>query len=107
MLKLIPLCPARPPSRFLNGSDEERISMLKLIPHIPNASWVIKQSVGTVPVIVGTKLKTTFYQTDRWVLVWRGQRGGQASWRVKWGAQCLSVWAPSSRFNSVRQIGVW
>lgn len=39
--------------------------MLKLIPHIPNASWVIKQSVGTVPVILGNKLKTTFYRTDR------------------------------------------
>ncbi|KAI8473367.1 MAG: hypothetical protein J3K34DRAFT_411148, partial [Monoraphidium minutum] len=41
--------------------------MLKLIPHIPNASWVIKQSVGTVPVIVGSKLKTTFYRTERYV----------------------------------------
>jgi hypothetical protein len=51
--------------RFLNGTDEERVSMFKLIPHIPNASWVIKQSVGTVPVILGNKLKTTYYQTDR------------------------------------------
>jgi len=49
--------------------------MLKLIPHIPNASWVIKQSVGTVPVILGNKLKTTFYRTDRCV--------------VGWGAGCL------------------
>lgn len=41
--------------------------MLKLIPHLPNASWVIKQSVGTVPVILGNKLKTTYYRTDRYL----------------------------------------
>jgi hypothetical protein len=53
--------------RFLNASDQERTSMLKLIPGIAEGSWVIKQSVGTVPVIVGTKLKTTYYQTDRYL----------------------------------------
>jgi hypothetical protein len=57
--------PPIPPPSFLNGTEAERVSMLKLIPHIPNASWVIKQSVGTVPVILGNKLKTTFYRTDR------------------------------------------
>ena len=60
-----PLSPPPSPGRFLHGSDEQRTAMLKLIPHIPNASWVIKQSVGTVPVILGTKLKTSFYRTDR------------------------------------------
>ena len=53
--------------RFLNASDQERTSMLKLIPGIAEGSWVIKQSVGTVPVIVGTKLKTTYYQMDRYI----------------------------------------
>jgi hypothetical protein len=41
--------------------------MLKLIPCIAEGSWVIKQSVGTVPVIVGTKLATSYYQTERYL----------------------------------------
>eukprot|EP00878_Enallax_costatus_P035281 GHUV01039297.1.p1 GENE.GHUV01039297.1~~GHUV01039297.1.p1 ORF type:complete len:470 (+),score=179.62 GHUV01039297.1:235-1644(+) len=53
--------------RFLHGGDETRTSMFKLIPHIAEGSWVIKQSVGTVPVIMGTKLKTVYYQTDRYI----------------------------------------
>jgi hypothetical protein len=39
--------------RFLNGTTEERNKMLKLIPHIADGSWMIKQSVGTTPVILG------------------------------------------------------
>eukprot|EP00882_Tetradesmus_deserticola_P016640 GHRQ01017780.1.p1 GENE.GHRQ01017780.1~~GHRQ01017780.1.p1 ORF type:complete len:445 (+),score=238.81 GHRQ01017780.1:224-1558(+) len=53
--------------RFLHGDDATRTSMFKLIPHIAEGSWVIKQSVGTVPVILGNKLKTMYYQTDRYV----------------------------------------
>jgi hypothetical protein len=53
--------------RFLHAGDEERTSMLKLIPCIAEGSWVIKQSVGTVPVIVGTKLATSYYQTERYL----------------------------------------
>jgi hypothetical protein len=41
--------------------------MFKLIPHIAEGSWVIKQSVGTVPVILGNKLQTVYYQTDRYI----------------------------------------
>lgn len=43
-------------SRFLHGSDEERNSMFKLIPHCAKGSWVVSQSVGTTPVILGRKL---------------------------------------------------
>lgn len=53
--------------RFLHGGDDTRTSMFKLIPHIAEGSWVIKQSVGTVPVILGNKLKTVYYQTDRYI----------------------------------------
>lgn len=53
--------------RFLRGSAATRTSMLKLIPHIAEGSWVIKQSVGSVPVIVGTKLQTVYYETDRYI----------------------------------------
>lgn len=53
--------------RFLHGADDTRTSMFKLIPHIAEGSWVIKQSVGAVPVILGNKLKTVYYQTDRYI----------------------------------------
>jgi hypothetical protein len=42
-----------PNTRFLNGTTEERNKMLKLIPHIADGSWMIKQSVGSTPVILG------------------------------------------------------
>ena len=48
--------------RYLSAPEGERSSMLKLIPHIAEGSWVIKQSVGTVPVIVGTKLRTSYHR---------------------------------------------
>lgn len=51
--------------RFVYGSDEERNKMLKLIPHIAQGSWMIKQSVGSTPAILGKALKTTYYQTDK------------------------------------------
>eukprot|EP00775_Hariotina_reticulata_P008904 gene8904-9081_t len=53
--------------RFLHGGQATRTAMLKLVPHIAEGSWVIKQSVGTVPVIVGNKLRTVYYQTDRYI----------------------------------------
>jgi hypothetical protein len=53
--------------RFLHGSPQTRQAMFKLIPHIAEGSWVIKQSVGTVPVILGNKLQTVYYQTDRYI----------------------------------------
>ncbi len=39
--------------RFINGDDATRNLMLKLIPHIADGSWVVRQSVGTTPVITG------------------------------------------------------
>ena len=40
--------------------------MFKLIPHIADGSWLIKQSVGTTPVIMGNKLRTTYHATRRY-----------------------------------------
>lgn len=56
-------------SRFLHGSDEERNGMFKLIPHCAKGSWVVSQSVGTTPVILGRKLATTYHQCDRYIEV--------------------------------------
>jgi hypothetical protein len=36
--------------------------MFKLIPHIADGSWVIKQSVGTTPVLLGNKLQTKYFR---------------------------------------------
>jgi hypothetical protein len=53
--------------RFLNGTSATRNLMLKLIPHIADGSWVIKQSVGTMPVITGKALKTTYHTTKQYI----------------------------------------
>ena len=53
-------------AEFINGTgaeaDKIRNTKLKLIPHISRGSWVIKQSVGTTPVILGTKLTTKYFR---------------------------------------------
>jgi hypothetical protein len=55
--------------RFLHGNDAERSSLFKMIPRIAEGSWVVKQSVGTTPVIVGRKLTTTYHITPKYVEV--------------------------------------
>eukprot|EP00879_Flechtneria_rotunda_P028994 GHRR01031245.1.p1 GENE.GHRR01031245.1~~GHRR01031245.1.p1 ORF type:complete len:234 (+),score=54.30 GHRR01031245.1:116-817(+) len=54
-------------ARFLHASDSERSSMFKMIPHIQTGPWLLKQTVGCTPCIVGRKLATTYYVTDRYV----------------------------------------
>jgi len=53
--------------KFLNGSAATRNLMLKLIPHIADGSWVIKQSVGTTPVITGKALQTSYHVTKQYI----------------------------------------
>lgn len=36
--------------------------MLKLIPSVPQGSWIIKQTVGSTPVLLGTKIATTYHR---------------------------------------------
>ncbi|GIM10649.1 hypothetical protein Vretimale_14246 [Volvox reticuliferus] len=55
--------------KFVYGSDETRNKILKLVPHIANGSWMIKQSVGTTPVIIGKALKTTYHCTPTYIEV--------------------------------------
>lgn len=45
----LPVCSRR----FITGDTPTRNLMLKLIPHIADGSWVVKNSVGTKPVITG------------------------------------------------------
>ncbi|KAG2425268.1 hypothetical protein HXX76_013850 [Chlamydomonas incerta] len=55
--------------KFVYGTDEERNKVLKLIPHIASGSWMIKQSVGTTPVILGKALKVSYHCTPTYIEV--------------------------------------
>ena len=56
-------------ARFLDGDDEiayqRRCRKLKLIPSVPEGSWFVKNMVGQTPVILGTKLKTSFHRYNK------------------------------------------
>eukprot|EP01026_Neomeris_dumetosa_P029487 TRINITY_DN23906_c0_g2_i1.p3 TRINITY_DN23906_c0_g2~~TRINITY_DN23906_c0_g2_i1.p3 ORF type:complete len:258 (+),score=32.85 TRINITY_DN23906_c0_g2_i1:248-1021(+) len=53
-------------AKFLAGDSEEdddkRNSRFRLIPHIVEGSWILRQSVGTTPVMIGKKLKTSYHR---------------------------------------------
>lgn len=57
-------------TEFLSGdgleADKIRNTRFKLIPNISQGSWIIKQSVGTTPVILGQKLRTQYYRGERY-----------------------------------------
>ncbi|KAL3133701.1 hypothetical protein ABBQ32_008199 [Trebouxia sp. C0010 RCD-2024] len=58
---------------FLEGdlddasANSKRHNMLKLIPSVPQGSWIIKQSVGSTPVLLGNKISTTYHRGPRWL----------------------------------------
>lgn len=56
-------------ARFLAGTDEQRNGKFKLIPRIAEGSWVIKQSVGTTPVILGRKLTASYHRGPNYMEV--------------------------------------
>ena len=43
-------------------ADARRNIKFKLIPKVPTGSWVVRQSVGTTPVLLGQKLKTKYFR---------------------------------------------
>ena len=47
--------------RFLEGSDSERKSKLKIIPSVIEGPWLAKKAVGQTPAIIGNKLATFFH----------------------------------------------
>ena len=44
------------------AADKRRNTIFKLIPSVVKGSWVIKQSVGHTPVLLGKKLKTQYHR---------------------------------------------
>jgi hypothetical protein len=74
---------ACPPARsFLAGegpeADAQRSKKFKLVPAISKGSWIIRQSVGTTPVLLGQKLTTSYSRGANYFEV-----GG-----------CLGAWVP-------------
>jgi len=49
---------------FLDGDDSFRNSRFKLIPTVVEGSFIIKQSVGSKPTLLGNKLKVPYYKGD-------------------------------------------
>lgn len=43
-------------------ADKRRNTKFKLIPQIVKGSWIVKQSVGTTPVLLGQKLLTRYFR---------------------------------------------
>ncbi|KAF3592977.1 hypothetical protein DY000_02026897 [Brassica cretica] len=46
--------------RFVDGDDEFRNSRLKLIPLVPKGSWIVRQSVGSTPCLLGKALDCNY-----------------------------------------------
>nr|XP_043635237.1 protein ENHANCED DISEASE RESISTANCE 2-like isoform X2 [Erigeron canadensis] len=47
------LVPGSLVQRFVDGDDEFRNSRMKLIPSVPKGSWIVRQSVGSTPCLLG------------------------------------------------------
>ena len=55
--------------RFFTGDDEVRNASFKLIPHIVKGSFIIRQSVGSTPVLLGKKLKQYYFKSAKYIEV--------------------------------------
>eukprot|EP00850_Spirogloea_muscicola_P014515 SM000105S13860 [mRNA] locus=s105:131278:138194:+ [translate_table: standard] len=59
-IKPIPLKSAL--QRFIDGDDSFRNSRFKLIPAVPKGSWIVRQSVGSTPCLLGKAVDCTYYR---------------------------------------------
>ncbi|CAN6206369.1 unnamed protein product [Urochloa humidicola] len=46
--------------RFFDGDDDFRNSRLKLIPSVPKGSWIVRQSVGSTPCLLGKAVDCSY-----------------------------------------------
>ncbi|CAG9460131.1 unnamed protein product [Pedinophyceae sp. YPF-701] len=54
---------------FAEGDAEARNKKFKLIPNVPQGSWIIKQAVGSTPVLLGRKVTTHYYRGPNYLEV--------------------------------------
>uniref|UniRef100_A0A453MP78 START domain-containing protein n=1 Tax=Aegilops tauschii subsp. strangulata TaxID=200361 RepID=A0A453MP78_AEGTS len=55
--------------RFFDGDDEFRNSRLKLIPAVPKGSWIVRQSVGSTPCLLGKAVDCSYIRTPGYLEV--------------------------------------
>ncbi|XVF14697.1 hypothetical protein REPUB_Repub09cG0083600 [Reevesia pubescens] len=55
--------------RFVDGDDEFRNSRLKLIPSVPKGSWIVRQSVGSTPCLLGKAVDCNYISGPKYLEV--------------------------------------
>ncbi|XP_021289036.1 protein ENHANCED DISEASE RESISTANCE 2 [Herrania umbratica] len=55
--------------RFVDGDDEFRNSRLKLIPSVPKGSWIVRQSVGSTPCLLGKAVDCNYIRGAKYLEV--------------------------------------
>ncbi|KAG6510291.1 hypothetical protein ZIOFF_028300 [Zingiber officinale] len=53
--------------RFVDGDDEFRNTRLKLIPSVPKGSWIVRQSVGSSPCLLGKAVDCTYIRGEKYL----------------------------------------
>ncbi|XP_057478160.1 protein ENHANCED DISEASE RESISTANCE 2-like isoform X1 [Actinidia eriantha] len=53
--------------RFVDGDDEFRTSRLKLIPSVPKGSWIVRQSVGSSPCLLGKAIDCNYIRGPKYL----------------------------------------
>ncbi|KAH0453856.1 hypothetical protein IEQ34_018180 [Dendrobium chrysotoxum] len=52
---------------FVDGDDEFRNSRFKLIPSVPKGSWIVRQSVGSTPCLLGKAVDCTYIRGRKYL----------------------------------------
>ncbi|CAL5436166.1 unnamed protein product [Camellia sinensis] len=53
--------------RFVDGDDEFRYSRLKIIPSVPNGSWIVRQSVGSTPCLLAKAVDCNYIRGPKYL----------------------------------------
>ncbi|URD98056.1 START domain containing protein [Musa troglodytarum] len=53
--------------RFVDGDDEFRNSRFKLIPSVTKGSWIVRQSVGSTPCLLGKAVDCTYVRGEKYL----------------------------------------
>ncbi|KAK1368302.1 ENHANCED DISEASE RESISTANCE 2 [Heracleum sosnowskyi] len=61
------LAPGSLLQRFVDGDDEFRNSRLKLIPSVPKGSWIVRQSVGSTPCLLGNAVDCNYIRGPKYL----------------------------------------
>ncbi|KVH91657.1 protein of unknown function DUF1336 [Cynara cardunculus var. scolymus] len=63
------LAPGSLLQRFVDGDDEFRNSRMKLIPSVPKGSWIVRQSVGSTPCLLGKAVDCNYIRGTNYLEV--------------------------------------